>query len=216
MVTYAYLRVSTDDQTHDSQRQALAGLEIDREYVDTMSGAKTSRPALDQLLADVRKGDTIVVYRLDRLGRSMLHLVTTILGLAEKGITVRSVSEQIDTGTVTGRMMLSLMAGMAELERENIRERVTAGMAARKARGLPCGAPATRLRTMAEKGNATRQAERQAFAESVAWALVPLREEGLSLRQIAATLNERKVATLTGAGRWTHGAVKATLERLGA
>jgi hypothetical protein len=67
---------------------------------------------------------------------------------------------------------------------------------------------------MAQKGNATRQAERQAFAESVAWALVPLREEGLSLRQIAATLNERKVATLTGAGGWTHGAVKATLERL--
>lgn len=211
---YAYLRVSTAEQDHDSQRHAMAGEKIDREYVDTISGAKTDRPALAQLLADVRKGDEIVVYRLDRLGRSMVHLVNTVLELAERGVTVRSLTENLDTSGPMGRMILAMYSGLAELERENVQERTRAGMAAAKARGAKIGADRETLGELRRRGHVTSAARRREFAESIRWILEPLQAEGRSRRDMARVLNERGVRTLTGTGGWTPRTVAAALQRL--
>ena len=216
MSVFSYLRVSTDQQDVQSQRHALsaAGIVVNQEYVDTMSGSKNSRPALDALLATVRRGDVIVVYRLDRLGRSMLHLVRTVLELEAKGVTVRSLSESLDTSTTIGKLVLSLYAGMAQLERESIVERTKAGMAAARARGVTLGASTAVLRPLGVRGRATQLKTRSEHAKSIEWILQPLVAEGRSCREIARVLNERGVPTITGNGQWLHGSVKNAVGRL--
>ena len=138
-----YARVSTPDQSLDLQRDALlaAGCDPKHLYTDIASGARTDRPTLEQLLDPLRPGDTLVVWKLDRLGRSLRHLVDTITSLAERGIGFRSLQEAIDTTTPGGKLVFHVFAALAEFERDLIRERTTAGLAAARTRGRHGGRP---------------------------------------------------------------------------
>lgn len=142
-LTFGYARVSTVSQTLDQQFDALvaAGVETERIYSDQLSGARTDRPGLTALLATARPGDQIVVVALDRLGRSMIHVIQTIEDLVARGIVLRSLRENLDFGTPTGRMMAGIFASLAEYERELIRERAAAARAAAAARGRHIGRP---------------------------------------------------------------------------
>jgi len=138
-----YARVSTDPQSLDQQIDALraAGVDEDRIFSDKLSGAKTDRPGLHAMLATAREGDTVVVVALDRLGRSMSHVIRTIETLNERGIILQSLREKLDFGTASGRMMAGIFACLAEYERELIKERAAAARQAAAARGRHTGRP---------------------------------------------------------------------------
>lgn len=143
MTVFGYARVSTSDQTTALQTDALRAEGVDALFVDHgISGSTTSRPELDKMLGSIHEGDTVIVWRLDRLGRSLPHLVATVEAIHVKGVAFRSLTEQINTGTATGKLVFHLFAALAEFERNLIRERTTAGMAAAKARGAKIGRPA--------------------------------------------------------------------------
>jgi DNA invertase Pin-like site-specific DNA recombinase len=130
-----YARVSTADQNLDLQSDALAGAGCSRVFMDTASGSLVDRPQLTACLDYVRDGDTLVVWRLDRLGRSLPHLIDTVRALADRGVGFRSVQEAIDTTTPGGRLVFAVFAALAEFERDLICERTHAGLAAARARG---------------------------------------------------------------------------------
>ncbi len=136
-----YARVSTQDQTLDLQRDALEGAGCERVFTDTISGARAERPGLDDVLSFLRPGDTLVVWRLDRLGRSLQHLLETVGRLQERGIGFRSITESIDTTSSGGKLIFHVFGALAEFERELIRERTQAGLAAACARGRKGGRP---------------------------------------------------------------------------
>ncbi len=136
-----YARVSTDEQHLEPQLDALAGAGCERVFKDIGSGSLKSRPQLDSLLDYARAGDTLVVWRLDRLGRGLKHLIATVEQLQDREIGFRSLSEQIDTTTPTGRLQLHIFGALAEFEREVIRERTRLGLAAARARGRLGGRP---------------------------------------------------------------------------
>jgi DNA invertase Pin-like site-specific DNA recombinase len=136
-----YARVSTHEQTLDLQRDALEKVGCNKIFTDTASGAKTERIGLDEALSYVRKGDTLVVWRLDRLGRSLPHLITTMTDLEERGIGFKSLTENIDTTTSGGKLIFHIFGALAEFERNLIRERTTAGLTAARARGKRGGRP---------------------------------------------------------------------------
>ncbi len=146
-----YARVSTLEQTLDLQKDALnaAGCEI--VYEDTISGAKAERPGLQKALDYMRKGDTLVVWRLDRLGRSLKHLIDLMTKLEERDIGFKSLTEQLDTTTPGGRLIFHLFASLAEFERDLIRERTQAGLLAARARGRKGGRPRSLARISPEK-----------------------------------------------------------------
>jgi hypothetical protein len=121
-----YARVSTTDQQPHLQVDALTAAGCYRVFTETASGARSDRPTLKQLLDQVRPGDTLVVWKLDRLGRSLRHLVDTVSGLAERGVGFRSLQEAIDTTTPGGKLVFHLFAALAEFERDLIRERTNA------------------------------------------------------------------------------------------
>lgn len=134
-----YERVSTDDQTLDLQRDALVGAGCDRFFSDKMSGAKFDRPGLVECLNFLREGDTLVIWRLDRLGRSLKDLIETVEGLEKRGIGFKSLQESIDTTTSGGKLVFHLFGALAEFERSLIRERTNAGLKAARARGRKGG-----------------------------------------------------------------------------
>jgi len=136
-----YARVSTHEQTLALQQDALGKAECGRVFTDTASGAKADRPGLAEALDFVRAGDTLVVWKLDRLGRSLPHLIETIRDLQERGIGFKSLTEQIDTTTSGGKLIFHVFAALAEFERDVIRERTQAGLAAARARGRTGGRP---------------------------------------------------------------------------
>lgn len=136
-----YTRVSTVEQDHALQRHDLEKLGVTEIFSDTTSGANPKRPGLKKALEAIEKGDTLVVWRLDRLGRSMRQLIDTVEEIQKRGAHLKSVNEAIDTSTATGRMLLHVLGALAEFERETIRERVTAGMAAAKRDGRHVGRP---------------------------------------------------------------------------
>jgi DNA invertase Pin-like site-specific DNA recombinase len=136
-----YARVSTTDQQPHLQVDALERAGCYRVFVETATGARADRPVLEQLLDQLRPGDTLVVWKLDRLGRSLRHLVDIVTGLAERGIGFRSLQEAIDTTTPGGKLVFHVFAALAEFERDLIRERTTAGLAAARARGRHGGRP---------------------------------------------------------------------------
>jgi DNA invertase Pin-like site-specific DNA recombinase len=136
-----YARVSTHDQTLNPQQDALTKAGCTKIFTDTASGARTERKGLDEALAYVRKGDTLVVWRLDRLGRSLPHLITTMTGLEEQGIGFKSLTENIDTTTSGGKLIFHIFGALAEFERNLIRERTQAGLTAARARGKRGGRP---------------------------------------------------------------------------
>jgi DNA invertase Pin-like site-specific DNA recombinase len=136
-----YARVSTTDQQPHLQVDALTAAGCYRVFTETASGARADRPILDQVLDQLRPGDTLVVWKLDRLGRSLRHLVNTVTGLADRGIGFRSLQEAIDTTTPGGKLIFHVFAALAEFERDLIRERTSAGLAAARARGRHGGRP---------------------------------------------------------------------------
>lgn len=140
-----YARVSTAHQSLDQQQDALlsAGVDAERLYVDKLSGttSKDERPGLTALMDYAREGDVIVVTGIDRLGRSLIEVMTTIRDLGERGIVLRSLREGIDTSNATGRMVAGVLASVAELELELGRERRAAAREARRSRGQPTGRP---------------------------------------------------------------------------
>ncbi len=136
-----YARVSTGEQTLDLQLDALAKAGCGKLFTETASGAKADRPVLEEVLGYVRSGDTLVVWRLDRLGRSLQHLIETVTALRERGIGFKSLTEQIDTTTPGGKLIFHVFGALAEFERDLIRERTNAGLAAARARGRTGGRP---------------------------------------------------------------------------
>jgi DNA invertase Pin-like site-specific DNA recombinase len=136
-----YARVSTDDQNLDLQRDALVRAGCEKIYTDQQSGASTDRLGLTGVLEMARSGDTLVVWRLDRLGRSLKHLIHLVEKLEHQGIGLRSLQENIDTTTNGGRLVFHLFGALAEFERNLIRERTQAGLSAARARGRQGGRP---------------------------------------------------------------------------
>ncbi|MHB8577911.1 MAG: recombinase family protein, partial [Dehalococcoidia bacterium] len=120
---------------------ALRAAGCERLFTDRVRGAKAERPGLSKALAECRAGDTLVVWKLDRLGRSLPHLVTTVRELATRGVGFQSLQERLDTTTAGGSLIFQLVAALAEFERDLIRERTTAGLAAARARGRNGGRP---------------------------------------------------------------------------
>jgi Site-specific recombinases, DNA invertase Pin homologs len=136
-----YARVSTVDQNPDLQVDALRAAGCYRVFVDKAGGTSTARPELDKVLDQLRSGDTLVVWKLDRLGRSLRHLVETVAGLDERQVGFRSLQESIDTTTPGGKLIFHVFAALAEFERDLILERTRAGLAAARARGRRGGRP---------------------------------------------------------------------------
>lgn len=139
-----YARVSTHDQDLQLQLDALenAGCFADYIYTDQVSGVRAARPGLDACLAELQEGDTLIVWRLDRLGRSMGHLVTLINGLRDRGVDFKSIQDgAIDTTTASGELMFLIFSALAQFERRLIQERTRAGLAAARARGREGGRP---------------------------------------------------------------------------
>ena len=134
-------RVSTQDQTLALQKDALAKVGCERIFTDTLSGTKAERPGLTEATEYVRSGDTLVVWKLDRLGRSLRHLIETIRQLHERGVGFKSLTEQIDTTTSGGKLVFHVFGALAEFERDLIRERTQAGLIAARARGRHGGRP---------------------------------------------------------------------------
>ena len=174
-----YARVSTNDQNLDLQLDALRSHGCERFFSDVVSGAKASRPGLDEMLKNAREDDVIVIWKLDRLGRSLKHLVELVAELNERKIGLKSLNDPIDTTTAQGRLVFNIFASLAEFEREIIRERTNAGLAAARARG----------RTGGRKPGLSEDAQRKArIAESYY-------KEGMPVNQIAKNLSISK-ATL--------------------
>ena len=136
-----YARVSTLEQNLDLQEDALKAAGCKKIYTDKTGGAKADRPGLERALADVRPGDSLVVWKLDRLGRSLKHLIETVTDLSERGVGFRSLQEAIDTTTSGGKLIFHVFGALAEFERDIIRERTLAGLAAARARGRKGGRP---------------------------------------------------------------------------
>src|SRR5512142_358260 len=136
-----YARVSTLEQTLALQQDALTKAGCERLFTDTASGSLAERPGLIEALAFARPGDTLVVWRLDRLGRSLRHLIDTVALLQQRGIGFKSLQEQLDTTTSGGKLVFHVFGALAEFERDVIRERTQAGLLAARARGRLGGRP---------------------------------------------------------------------------
>ncbi|EFG1160846.1 recombinase family protein [Escherichia coli] len=132
---YGYARVSTFDQNLELQLEALRSSGCDRIFEDKISGAKSKRPGLDKLIKVLRPGDTVVVWKLDRMGRSLIHLVELLNFFLSNNIEFISVTEGIKISTSIGRFAYTMLSAAAELERENIIERTRAGLAVARANG---------------------------------------------------------------------------------
>ena len=137
-----YARVSTTDQHLDLQRDALLKAGCERVFEDHISGTTTDRPGWAQARAALRAGDTLIVWRLDRLGRSLKHLIETITELDQAGVAFKSLQESLDTSSTGGKLVFHIFGALAEFERDLIRERTVAGLAAARARGRKGGRPA--------------------------------------------------------------------------
>jgi DNA invertase Pin-like site-specific DNA recombinase len=136
-----YARVSTQDQTLNLQKDALEKIGCIKIFTDVISGSATERKGLEEALEYVREGDTLVVWRLDRLGRSLKHLIETITMLNNKKIGFKSITENIDTTTSGGKLIFHIFGALAEFERDIIKDRTNAGLTAARARGRLGGRP---------------------------------------------------------------------------
>ena len=136
-----YARVSTQDQDASLQVLALEAAGCPKVFIDQASGSTTKRPELDKLLAYAREGDTLVVWRLDRLGRSTQHLLRTIEELGQRGVGFRSLTEAISTDSASGALLLTIMSAIAQFELSLVKERTIAGIQAARNRGVRIGRP---------------------------------------------------------------------------
>ncbi|WP_198972266.1 recombinase family protein [Xylophilus sp. ASV27] len=189
--TLGYARVSTEEQNLDLQIRALKGAGCQAIYTDHVSGKTESRPGLNEALATLQKGDKLVVWRLDRLGRSLVHLVQMLELLGARQIKFCSLCEHIDTASSGGRLVFHMMAALAEFERCLISERTRAGMAAAKSRGKRMG----RHPSMDEEqqGRALRLIEQGGSVASVA------RQFDVTPRTVYRMLRRMRPAVAPGA-----------------
>lgn len=141
-VVFGYARVSTEDQSLDMQIDAFKKYGVDCVVEEKLSGAKKDRPKLNEMLKQLRKGDKVVVYKLDRISRSTKHLIELAEFFESKGVEFVSIQDNIDTSTAMGRFFFTIMAGVAQLERDIISDRTKAGLEAARARGRKGGRPA--------------------------------------------------------------------------
>jgi DNA invertase Pin-like site-specific DNA recombinase len=160
-----YARVSTQDQNLDLQRDALERAGCEKVFTDVISGARADRDGLAQALAYCREGDTLVVWKLDRLGRSLPHLIETVQELHRRGIGFKSLQESIDTTTSGGKLIFHVFGALAEFERDIIRERTMAGLASARARGRKGGRPRAMSESKAEMARTLRQDARRTVKE---------------------------------------------------
>lgn len=195
MAELGYIRVSTFEQDPSLQRSALIeeGVEEQNIWFDVMGGAVKAggRPEWTKLSAYARAGDTVTVWRIDRLGRSLVDILTTVADLQARDIGVRSLSDGIDPSTASGRLLLGLFGTLAEYERELIRERVVAGIAAAKANGVLFGRPAPDPDTVAAKLAVARHAMLSGksagqAAQMVGWSRSTFYRHGGPLRELVA------------------------------
>jgi len=173
-----YARVSTRDQNLELQLDALTKAGCETIFQEQASGATKARPELDRLLASLRPGDTVTIYKLDRLGRSLKHLLDMVAELEFRGVGLVSLTDAINTTSAQGRLVFNLFASLAEFERELIRERTHAGLASARARGRVGG----RQRGLSE------QAERTAIVAETLY-----REQQFGVNEIAQRLHISKV-----------------------
>ena len=159
-----YARVSSDDQSLDLQRDALKQAGCERIYEEKESGGKADRPELLRLMEALRTGDALVVWRLDRLGRSLKHLIETVEQLEAMKAGFQSVTEAIDTTTSGGKLVFHIFAALAEFERTLIRERTRAGLKAARARGRQGGRPMTLSEDKRRMAQALRDDPKQSVA----------------------------------------------------
>lgn len=145
-----YARVSTDDQRLELQRDALVGAGCDKIFEEKLSGAGSPLPVRAELVSYARRGDIIVVWKLDRLGRSLRDLVEVVAGLGERRIGLRSLRESIDTTSPAGRLTFHVFAALSQFEAEVLRERTRAGLDAARRRGTKLGRPASLTREQLE------------------------------------------------------------------
>ena len=172
-----YARVSTKDQNLDLQKDALKKAGCKKIYSEQVSGAKIERKQLDELIKQVRKGDMIIVWKLDRLGRSLRDLVNLISKFQEIEVGFKSLQDNIDTTTPTGKLTFHLFAALAEFERDIISERTKAGLASARARGRKGGRP---------KGLSKQAQNKARLAESL------YKEKELSIKEICDYLSISK------------------------
>lgn len=172
-----YARVSTKDQNLDLQIDALKKEGCENIYTEVMSGTKSERPKLQEMINNLRKEDLVVVWKLDRLGRSLKHLVEMIGQFIQKEVGFKSLHDPIDTTTSQGRLVFNIFASLAEFERDVISERTQAGLSAARARGRLGGRP---------KGISSESEATACAAEAL------YREKKLSVMQIAKKLNIAK------------------------
>ena len=177
-----YARVSTKEQSLDLQVDALKQVQCEQVFTEVASGVKTARPALTDLLSRLRPGDVLVIWKLDRLGRSLQHLVTLTNELMERRIGLISLNDPIDTTTPQGRLVFNIFGSLAEFERDLIRERTQAGLQAARARGRKGGRP----------GGLSKQAQATAMAAETLY-----REGKLSVQAICDQLHITKPTLYT-------------------
>ncbi len=156
-----YARVSTKDQTVAPQVDALKKAGCSKVYTEVMSGARSDRPILAKLVENLRPGDILVIWKLDRLGRSLQHLVDLVNDLMARKVGLKSLNDPIDTTTSHGRLTFNLFAALAEFERDVIRERTQAGFSAARARGRQGGRP----RGITAKAESTAHAAEALYRE---------------------------------------------------
>lgn len=182
MSSVGYLRVSIASQNGTLQRDALRSAGCQKIFEDVVSGATAERTGLGEALAWLREGDTLIVWKLDRLGRSLPHLIETLNSLGERGVGFKSLTEGVDTGTPSGRLVFHIFGALAEFERDLIRERTGAGLAAAAARG--------------RKGGRRPVITPEKLARAKA-----LLEEGLNVREAAGRIKVGKSALYAALGR---------------
>jgi DNA invertase Pin-like site-specific DNA recombinase len=160
-----YARVSSGEQNLDLQRDALAAAGCDTIYEDEgVSGVARRRPGLDQTLANLKRGDTLVTWRLDRLGRSLPHLIELVAALQDRGCGFMSINEAIDTSSAGGKLVFHIMGALAEFERALIVERTRAGMASARIRGRHLGRPRALTSVQLHKAKEEIAADRETTA----------------------------------------------------
>ena len=188
-----YARVSTEDQHLHLQIDALKKAGCEKFFTDEMSGAKSERPGLSEALAFVRAGDTLVVWRLDRLGRSLKDLIARVEEMKQRQVEFRSLTENIDTSSSGGKFMFHVFSALAEFERDLIRERTMAGLTAARARGRLGGRP----RAMAE--------------EKIKMAASLMKDSSVSVKEICRNLGVSRTTLYRYVG--PHGEIRHGQER---
>lgn len=179
-----YMRVSTVEQSLDLQRDALEKASCQKIYEDVCSGRATDRPGLAQALDTAREGDTLVIWKLDRIGRSLPHVVGLVGELQKQGVGLKVLTGDVDTTTATGRLVFGIFATLAEFERDLIHERTMAGLAAARARGRAGGRPRMMTRPKLKTAMAM-MADRESSARDVATQL------GVSLSTLYAYVDSK-------------------------